>query len=91
MARNITVQFADGSRHVYQNVPDDVTPDQVAARAGREFQGKQIRHIDRTTAEPAAEPERTLGGYAKETLKGLGAGVVGLGENSGYRCGCTAA
>jgi hypothetical protein len=79
MARNITVYFADGSRHEYRGVPDDATPEQVAARAAREFQGKQIRHLERA---PAAEPERTLGGYAKETLKGLGAGVVGLGETA---------
>lgn len=79
MARNVTVYFADGSRHQYQGVPDDVMPDQIAARAGREFQGKQIRHIERA---PAAEPERTIGGYAKEALKGLVPGLVGLGETA---------
>jgi hypothetical protein len=79
MARNVTVYFADGSRHQYQGVPDDATPEQVAARANREFQGKQIRHIERA---PAPEPERTVGGYAKEAFKGLIPGLVGLGETA---------
>ena len=79
MARNVTVYFADGSRHEYRNVPDDASPEQVAARAGREFQGKQIRHIERAAA---PEPERTVGGYAKEALKGLVPGLVGLGETA---------
>ncbi len=79
MARNVTVYFADGSRHEYRNVPDDASPEQVAARAGREFQGKQIRHIERAAA---PEPERTVGGYAKEAFKGLIPGLVGLGETA---------
>ena len=41
MPRNITVTFADGSSHVYQGAPDDVTPDQVEARASKEF-GKKV-------------------------------------------------
>lgn len=79
MARNVTVYFADGSRHQYQGVPDDASPEQIAARAGREFQGKQIRHIERASA---PEPERTLGGYTKEAFKGLIPGLVGLGETA---------
>jgi len=79
MARNVTVYFADGSRHEYQGVPDDAMPEQIAARAGRDFQGKQIRHLERA---PAPEPERTLGGYTKEAFKGLIPGLVGLGETA---------
>jgi hypothetical protein len=41
MPRNITVQFDDGSAHVYNNVPDSVSVDEVNARASKEF-GKQI-------------------------------------------------
>lgn len=37
MPRNITVTFADGSIHTYRNAPDDITPDQVSARAQKEF------------------------------------------------------
>lgn len=45
MPRNVMVTFDDGSTHVYQNVPDDATPDQVTARASQEF-GKQITALD---------------------------------------------
>lgn len=45
MPRNITVTFADGSSHVYQNAPDDVTPDQITVRAQQEF-GKEISALD---------------------------------------------
>lgn len=37
MPRNVTVTLQDGSTHVYQNVPDDVTPDAVSARVQTEF------------------------------------------------------
>ncbi len=45
MARNITVTFADGTSHVYQNAPDDVTPDAVESRASKEF-GKAVKSLD---------------------------------------------
>lgn len=45
MPRNITVTFADGSSHVYQGAPDDVTPDQAQARAEKEF-SKPVTSLD---------------------------------------------
>lgn len=45
MPRNITVTFDDGSSHVYQNAPDDVTPDAVERRAAKEF-GKRVASMD---------------------------------------------
>ena len=45
MPRNITVTFDDGSTHVYQNAPDDVTPDAVTARAQKEF-SKTVTALD---------------------------------------------
>lgn len=45
MPRNVTVTFADGSTHVYRNAPDNVTPDQVSARASKEF-GKPVQALD---------------------------------------------
>lgn len=54
MPRNITVTFADGSSHVYQNAPDNVTPDQVLVRAAKEF-GKPVKALDGGRgAKPAA-------------------------------------
>lgn len=46
MPRNVTVTFADGTSHVYQNVPDEATPDQVSARAAQEFAGKSITALN---------------------------------------------
>lgn len=45
MPRNITVTFDDGSTHVYQNAPDDITPDAVTARAQKEF-GRTVTALD---------------------------------------------
>ncbi|MFT8896260.1 MAG: hypothetical protein ABF968_04775 [Acetobacter sp.] len=45
MPRNITVTFDDGSSHVYQNAPDNITPEQVNARAQQDF-GKPVTHLD---------------------------------------------
>lgn len=44
MPRNITITFADGSQHVYQNAPDDVTPEAVQERASKEF-GKTVQSL----------------------------------------------
>lgn len=46
MARNVTLTFEDGTTHQYNGVPDDITPDQVVARAGKEFGDKKISNID---------------------------------------------
>ena len=45
MPRNITVTFSDGSKHVYNNAPDDITPDAVSARAAKDF-GKEVASLD---------------------------------------------
>jgi len=41
MPRNITVTFDDGSSHVYQQSPDNLTPDMVSSRAQKDF-GKAV-------------------------------------------------
>lgn len=45
MPRNITVTFADGSTHIYQNTPDEITPEEVTQRATKEF-SKQVTNLD---------------------------------------------
>lgn len=86
MPRDITVTFADGSQHVYQNAPDDVTPEQVQARASQEF-NKPITGLD--GGRPAASgdtrrPEdigvlESLGAATKKGFQGLGDIASGLG------------
>lgn len=45
MPRNVTITFDDGSTHVYREVPDDATPEQVTARAQRDT-GKSVAALD---------------------------------------------
>lgn len=78
MARNITITFADGSTHVYQGVPDQVTPDQVQARAEREFV-KTVKAID-GGAKPAAEPIEHSQGVSQNALNLLAGGIRGAGS-----------
>ena len=46
MPRNITVKFSDGTAHQYNNAPDDFTPNQVEARAKKDYPNKKIVGID---------------------------------------------
>ena len=45
MARNITITFEDGTTHVYQNAPDDLTPAAVQQRAQQDF-GQNVIGVD---------------------------------------------
>lgn len=45
MPRSVTVRFSDGQVRVYENVPDDVTPQQVEDQALQEFPDRQIAQI----------------------------------------------
>lgn len=57
MPRNITVTLADGTKHVYANAPDDITPDAVMSRAQKDFAGVRVAAIDggRTPVPPAVQ------------------------------------
>ena len=61
MPRNITVTFEDGTTHVYQNAPDDVTPDAVQARAAKEF-GKRVTAMDGGRSAPPVTPPGQIPG-----------------------------
>lgn len=73
MSRNITVTFGDGSSHVYQNTPDDVTPEQVTQRAQQEFSGRTVTALDGgrkpagETVNYSPEPETGLHGTVTDT------------------------
>lgn len=56
MPRDITIRFDDGSTHVYRRAPDDVTPEQLKARAQRDFPSRGIVNIgDAKPPAPAAQ------------------------------------
>lgn len=78
MPRNITVTFADGSTHVYHNAPDNVSPQQVSARAQSDF-GKQVKALDggrgaapRPAARPAPAKPASMGTNAINSLAAVG-------------------
>jgi hypothetical protein len=68
---DITVQFGDGTTHVYNHAPDNLSQQDVIARASKDFAGKEIKHLDRAVKPmsslipdtrvdaPQAQPELT--------------------------------
>jgi len=85
----ITITFIEGEPHTYQNVPDEVTPDQVEQRALKDFPRRKVSHIDRakegfdlSTSLPADEADAIDMQY-KSRLTNLGnksqLGVVAFG------------
>lgn len=45
---DITVQFSDGTSHIYKNAPDSATQDDVIARAAKDFAGKEVTNLERS-------------------------------------------
>jgi hypothetical protein len=84
MPRNITITFEDGSNHVYQNAPDDVTPEAVQARAEKEF-SKPVKGIDGGKSVMPAVPVVPPGGIPgfDEGLQGLGNIAAGAVRGAG--------
>lgn len=76
MPRDITVTFDDGTTHQYKGAPDTVTPEQVQARAQREF-GKTVSALD--GGRPAESFASKAGGVARDVAAGAvrGAGSIG--------------
>lgn len=89
MPRTVTVSFEDGGQHVYNNVPDNITPDAIEQRAATEFSGKKLTGIDggKTSAHrsrvneipndyapvPESKPPSVL-----DRIKGAGEAVLSL-------------
>jgi hypothetical protein len=46
---DITVTFSDGSTHVYEGVPNDVTRDQLLQRVSNDFSDRQVANVSRTS------------------------------------------
>jgi len=68
MARNITITFADGSSHVYQNVPDTASPDMVQSRAESEFK-KPIKALDGGNSASSQDSANAQALFTKGPLK----------------------
>lgn len=65
MARNITVTFDDGSSHIYNGVPDNVTPEMAQLRAEKDFTGRKVTGLDGGAAvKEVAAPTEPKGSIA---------------------------
>ena len=76
MSKSVTVTFQDGSSHTYDNVPDEVTDDQVTARAGNDFADKTITGVVGGIAPGAAETAAPTGPVVPNDLS-MGEKVAG--------------
>lgn len=87
MPRNVTVTFADGASHIYQGVPDEITPRQVQERAGRDFPnlklvnidgGRGVSQIPGASAEKPAPPPAPAAPPPTMAQQAIGAGEAAL-------------
>lgn len=92
---DITVEFSDGTSHIYKGVPDSATQDDVIARASRDFSEKSITHLARSLGkkresaasqipvEPGANvtPTETPPLTAADVLRGIIETPVALAAN----------
>ena len=81
MPRTVTVTFGDGSTHVYQGVPDEVSPVDIEARASKDF-GKPVTGLDggKAASGPAIDaPKKENAG----TLTNIGAGALKAASDIG--------
>jgi len=54
---DIKVVFSDGSSHTYENVPNDVTREQAIQRAQKDFSGKSVQDVSRTSFAEMSLPQ----------------------------------
>ena len=74
MAKSMNVQFADGTSHTYDDVPDTVTQAEVNMRASTEYPGKEIAGVNEGANVNAPEltpttPPPSLGEQGLGTLQ----------------------
>lgn len=74
MTRRVTIKFDDGTDAVYEGVPDNVTPDEVEARANSEY-NKKVAEIS-GEIEGAAQAETRRGGEPMAASQQIPAGVA---------------
>jgi hypothetical protein len=67
MARKYTVTFNDGTKHEYNNAPDDLSQEALTAQAAKDFPSKAITHLDR---------EQTTGEYINGLVRSAAQGAT---------------
>lgn len=61
MSKSITVSFQDGSTHLYEDVPDNVTQEQANARALQDFPNQKIADITHSDMSDLSAMDKTAG------------------------------
>jgi len=81
MSKSVTVNFEDGTSHTYDDVPDNVSDDQVNERAAGEF-GKAIKSLgaEAPAAETSAPATPTAESLAGPVEPGLGTKIAGAAK-----------
>lgn len=77
---DITLTFADGTQHVYKDAPDTLKPEDVYARATKDFPNQTLKDIARG-AGAATTPETTSRGTVGDYAGVIGSGVMALNKN----------
>lgn len=75
MSKSVTVKFADGTSHVYEDVPDDVSDSQVQERAATDY-NKPIEAVNPPTAKQISDQN-----YQNQSLTDRAIGALGAGAN----------
>ena len=81
MSRTVTLTFQDGSEAVYKNVPDSVTPEQVAAQARSDY-GQEPIEIDGGGMGQPERKAKIIGASAVRGAVGLPALAADLAGNA---------
>jgi hypothetical protein len=76
---SFTVTFKDGTSHTYDNVPSNVTEDQVNERATHEFGDKEISGVSTAEAPEVTNPQG-MGTYNQDTS--LGQKAIATGQTA---------
>jgi hypothetical protein len=78
MPRDVTVTFDNKTSHVYRNVPDNVTPDQIEQRTRKDYPSLRLASISGSKKAAAPAPEPTFmedaGNYMRGIARGAAAG-----------------
>jgi hypothetical protein len=68
MPNTVNITFADGTSHSYQGVPDDVTPDQIEARAATDYPSQKVASLAREKTDKQYTSADIPGGQPTEQV-----------------------
>ena len=63
---DITLTFSDGTSHIYKDAPENLRPEDVIARAAKDFADKELTAVDRKSSAPKEPKKQTI--YKEETV-----------------------